>query len=125
MPLSTVVGVSALSNSGELLLILDLLSAEGADTVTGVMGRNEKLLEEDLAGLIVVEWRIFPGSLVMLIGSDLNAVWDVFAGLEGRGDEAIDAGDIVKKVSPIEIVVLPLNLEGSKEALGVVEVVFL
>ena len=55
MPLSTAVGVSALSNSGELLLILDLLSAEGADTVTGVMGRNEKLLEEDLAGLIVVE----------------------------------------------------------------------
>ena len=123
MPLSTAVGVSALSNSGELLLILDLLSAEGADTVTGVMGRNEKLLEEDLAGLIVVEWRIFPGSLVMLIGSDLNAVWDVFDGLEGRGDEAIDAGDIVKNVSPMEIVVLPLNLEVSKEELGVIEVV--
>ena len=120
MPLSIVVGVSALSNSGELLLILDLLSAEGADTVTGVMGRNEKLLEEDLAGLIVVEWRIFPGSLVMLIGSDLNAVWDVFDGLEGRGDEAIDAGDIVKNVSPMEIV-----LEGSKEELGIVEVVVL
>jgi hypothetical protein len=59
----------------------------------------------------------------MLIGSDLNAVWDVFDGLEGRGDEAIDAGDIVKNVSPMEIVVLPLNLEGSKEELGVVEVV--
>ena len=61
----------------------------------------------------------------MLIGSDLNAVWDVFDGLEGRGDEAIDAGDIVKNVSPIEIVVLPLNLEGSKEELGIVEVVLL
>ena len=118
--LSTVVGVSALSNNGELFLTLDLLSTEGAETVTGVMGRNEKLLEEDLAGLIVVEWRIFPGSLVMLIGSDLNAVWDVFDGLEGRGDEAIDAGDIVKNVSPMEIV-----LEGSKEELGIVEVVVL
>jgi hypothetical protein len=75
--------------------------------------------------LIVVEWRIFPGSLVMLIGNDLNAVWDVFDGLEGRGDDAIDAGDIVKNVSPMEIVVLPLNLEGSKEELGIVEVVLL
>ena len=125
MHLSTVVGVSALSNNGELLLMPDLSSAEGEETVTGVMGRNEKLLEEDLAGLIVVEWRIFPGSLVMLIGSDLNAVGDVLDGLEGRGDEAIDAGDIVKNVSPMEIVVLPQNLEGSKEALGMVEVVVL
>ena len=49
---NVLVGVNALSSNGELVVVV---VADIGDAVTGVIGKNEKLFDEDFAGLIVVE----------------------------------------------------------------------
>ena len=62
-------GVNAFNSNGELVVdvFVDIVDA----VVTGVIGKKEKLFEEDFAGLMVVEWRMVPpGSRVILKGRD-------------------------------------------------------
>ena len=104
---NVLVGVNALSSNGELVVVV---VADIGDAVTGVIGKKEKLLDEDFAGLIVVEWRMVPpGRRVTLKGRD----WTFFlvltegnAAVEVNGLVATDAGEIVKKESPTEMVLL-------------------
>ena len=49
---NVLVGVNALSSNGEFVVVV---VADIEDAVTGVIGKNEKLFDEDFAGLIVVE----------------------------------------------------------------------
>ena len=49
---NVLVGVNALRSNGELVVVV---VADIGDAVTGVIGKNEKLFDEDFAGLIVVE----------------------------------------------------------------------
>ena len=102
---NVLVGVNALSSNGELVVVV---VADIGDAVTGVIGKNEKLLDEDFAGLMVVEWRMVPpGRRVTLKGRD----WTCFlvltegnAAVEVNGLVATDAGEIVKKESPTDMV---------------------
>ena len=104
---NVLVGVNAFSSNGELVVVVVV---DIVDAVSGVIGRNEKLFEEDLAGFMVVEWRMVPpgrrvtlkgnGGTTFLVLLEENAVFEV------KGDVATEAGEIVKNVSPTEIVVL-------------------
>ena len=68
--LTFVLGAKALSSKGELVVEVAVDNVHG--DVIGVIGRKEKLFEEDFAGLIVVDGRIAPGSRVILKGRDWN-----------------------------------------------------
>ena len=68
--LTFVIGVSALSSKGEL--VVEVAVDNGHGDVIGVIGKKEKLFEEDVAGLIVVEGRMAPGRRVILKGKDWN-----------------------------------------------------
>ena len=84
--------------------------ADIVDAVTGVIGKNEKLFDEDFAGFIVVEWRMVPpGRRVTLKGTDSahflllppgNAAFEI------KGFVSTDAGEMVKNESPTEMVLL-------------------
>ena len=61
-------GVNAFSSNGELVVVVVV---DIVDAVTGVIGRNEKLFDEDFAGLMLVEWRMVPpGRRVTLKGNE-------------------------------------------------------
>jgi hypothetical protein len=104
---SFLLGANAFSSKGELVVEVAVDNVHGV--VIGVIGRNEKLFEDDFAGVIVVEGRMFPGSRVILNGKGLNTFSEVSERkflFVVSGTVATVAGEMVRNVSPTEIVVL-------------------